>query len=227
MKKKVFTIVKAESERVPGKNFLDLDGKPLWRWLVDELDEFELYVNTDSESLYNELKKSSQITVIKRSEKHVEWETKASELGSPVMDMVREFCETYLSNDEDFALVHVTSPFLKSETLKSAFNLFDNRVNHSVHSVKSIQDFLMCDSEGGLVPMNFSFDRVSRTQDLAPVYQSLGAFFIMNSKNLLDNSYQRLLSTSIPMPVTQLESVEIDTLDDFVFATVAAKSINQ
>lgn len=223
--KKVFTIIKGESERVPGKNFLDLAGKPLWRWLIDELGDFDLYINTDSESLYNELEESSNATAIKRSQKHIDWELRAGELGSPVMDMVKEFCESHLDSDEDFALVHVTSPFLKSETLASAFELFNNRLNHSVHSVKSIQDFMMCDSENGLMPMNFSFDRVSRTQDLSPVYQSLGAFFVLNSKNLSENNYQRLTSTSIAMPISNLESVEIDTVDDFAFANILAKSI--
>ncbi len=226
MKRKVFTIIKANSERVPGKNFLELGGKPLWRWLVDELSEFDVYINTDSDDLIGILSKFDHVTPIKRASSHIEWEERSSEIGSPVMDMVKGFCESYLGDSESFALVHVTSPFLKAGTLNVAFDGFQPKINHSLHSVRKVQDFLMEVSGDGLNPLNFSFDHVSRTQDLAPVYQSLGAFFIMNSSTLRTKKYQRLASSSLPVPLSLIESVEIDTPDDFSFAQLLSSNIN-
>jgi CMP-N-acetylneuraminic acid synthetase len=226
MRRKVFTIIKASSERVPGKNFLDLGGKPLWRWLVDELSGFDVYINTDSDELIDELSKFDHVTPIKRASTHIEWEERSSEIGSPVMDMVKEFCESYLGASENFALVHVTSPFLKAETLSVAFDGFQPEINHSLHSVRKIQDFLMEVSGDELSPLNFSFDHVCRTQDLAPIYQSLGAFFIMNSSTLRAKNYQRLAFSSLAIPLSLIECVEIDTQDDFSFAQLLSSKIN-
>lgn len=222
MKKKVFTIIKENSERVSNKNFRDLGGRPLWRWLVDELQDFDVYINTDSKLLLDELSEFNHVTGIKRSQKHIDWEVKADQLGSPVMDMVKYFVDDYLTNNENFALVHVTSPFLKSETLKKAFDSFDSSLNHSLHSVRAVQDFMLMAKDEGVEPLNFAFDRVSRTQDLEPVYQSLGAFFIMNSATLRENNFQRLLSSSKVVPLSLMESVEIDSEDDFNFAKLLA-----
>ncbi len=223
--RKIFTIIKENSERVPKKNFRTIGGKPLWRWLIDELSDCKIYVNTDSDSLYNELKEFSHVIPVRRSEKHIEWEDNAIQLGSPVMDMVKEFCEGYLSESEDFALVHVTSPFLKAETLETAFKLYENSESHSLHSVKSIQDALMYEREGKVDPYNFTFDRVSRTQDLEPIYQSLGAFFIMNNVKLQEEKYKRLDNSTILFPLSPLESVEIDNEDDYLLAKLIAKSL--
>lgn len=226
MKRKVFTIIKASSERVPGKNFLELGGKPLWRWLVDELSGFDVYINTDSDELIADLSGFDHVTSIKRASKHIEWEERSSEIGSPVMDMVKDFCESYLEDSDSFALVHVTSPFLKAETLNASFDGFQPEINHSLHSVKKVQDFLMEMSDDELSPLNFSFDHVCRTQDLSPVYQSLGAFFIMNSSTLRAKNYQRLAYSSLPVPLSLVESVEIDTEDDFSFAQLLSNTIN-
>lgn len=223
--RKVFAYIKKQSERLPEKNFLDLNGKPLWKWLIEELCEFDLYVNTDSKNLYNELKSYAHVTPIIRSKKHVDWEKHAKDLGSPAMDMVKEYCEKYLDVDEDFAVVHVTSPFLRSTTLKSAFTLFEETDCHSVHSVKKIQDFMLSQKDGVVTPENFKFAHISRTQDLDPLYQSLGAFFILNSTKLHDTNYQRLMSNSILYPISEIEAIEIDEEDDFNFAKIVAHSL--
>lgn len=223
--KKVFTIIKENSQRVPQKNFRELGGKPLWRWLVDELSDFELYINTDSVTLIQELKSYSHVKIIKRSIEHIEWELEAEHRGSPVMSMVQQFCQEYLSDEENFALVHITSPFLKEKTLKTAFQEYENNNSYSLHSVKKIQDALMFNRNGLIEPSNFVFDRVSRTQDLEPIYQSLGAFFIMNKEKLEMNNYRRLSEASIVFPLSPLEAIEIDNEDDFSLSQLVAESL--
>lgn len=225
--RKVFTIIKADSERVPRKNFLELGKKPMWKWLLEELSDFDIYVNTDSEELIDELASYSHITPIRRSQKHIDWELQAAEIGSPVMDMVKEFCEEFLTNDEAFALVHITSPFLKSVTLTAAFDKYEKLDCHSVHSVKKIQDFMMGEDQVGIEPMNFSFDRVSRTQDLKPYFQSLGAFFVLNSKKLNQENYRRLTADSVLFPVSSLEAVEVDTPEELEFAKLIASALEE
>ena len=52
---KIFTIIKEDSKRVPDKNFIDIDGHPLWWHLLSELDGLDVTVNTDSQKLSKEL----------------------------------------------------------------------------------------------------------------------------------------------------------------------------
>jgi len=48
---KFFVIIKEHSERLPNKNFLDLDGLPLYKHLLYELRGKEVYLDTDSKKV--------------------------------------------------------------------------------------------------------------------------------------------------------------------------------
>ena len=52
---KVFTIIKENSERLPNKNFIDVNGHPLWWHLLSELDGMDVTVNTDSEKFIKQI----------------------------------------------------------------------------------------------------------------------------------------------------------------------------
>ena len=107
---KIFTIIKEESKRIPNKNFKDLNGNPLWWYLLSELDGLDVTVNTDSQKFLNQLKKSNlkSIKVIKREKKHIDWENNESIDSSPVEDMLFDFCKT-LDSSEMVVLTHITS----------------------------------------------------------------------------------------------------------------------
>ena len=56
---KIFTILKDKSKRIPDKNFIELNGYPLWQHLLSELDGLDVTVNTDSQKFIKELQKSN------------------------------------------------------------------------------------------------------------------------------------------------------------------------
>ena len=180
IKMKIFTIIKEESKRIPDKNFKDLNGNPLWWHLLSELDGLDVTVNTDSQKFLNQLKKSKlkSIKVIKREKKHIDWENDESIDSSPVEDMLFDFCKT-LDSSEMVVLTHITSPFLKKETIFEAIDMLQvDKESKSIHSVLQIQDFVWKKNDKVASPVNFSRDRVQRTQDLQPIIVSKGAFFI-------------------------------------------------
>ena len=113
---KVFTIIKEESTRIPGKNFIDLNGYPLWWHLLSELKGLDVTVNTDSPKFIRQLQKSDlkKIQVIERDKKYIDWENDNSIDTSPVEDMLFDFCKT-IDRSEIVVLTHVTSPFLKKK----------------------------------------------------------------------------------------------------------------
>ena len=67
---KIFTIIKEESKRIPDKNFVDINGLPLWRYLLSELDGLDVTVNTDSQKFLKEFQRSNlkSIKVLKRKQ---------------------------------------------------------------------------------------------------------------------------------------------------------------
>ena len=140
---KIFTIIKEESKRIPNKNFIDLNGHPLWWHLLSELDNLDVTVNTDSPKFLRQLQTYNfkSINVINRDKKYIDWENDESIDSSPVEAMLFDFCKT-LDKKEIVALTHVTSPFLKKQTLFDAVNILQNNPKaKSIHSVQMIQDF--------------------------------------------------------------------------------------
>lgn len=216
---KIFTIIKEDSKRIPDKNFADIDGHPLWWHLLSELDGLDVTVNTDSQKFLKQLQSSNlkSIQVIEREQKHINWENDESIDSSPVEDMLFDFCET-INREEIVVLTHVTSPFLKKETIFDAVNVLQNdHGTKSIHSILQVQDFVWLKKENNANPINFFTDRVQRTQDLSPILVSKGAFFIAKAGDILDQR-KRLPEPLIFFPLNHTQALEIDNYEDLEFA---------
>mgnify|MGYP002883590620 FL=1 len=216
---KIFTIIKEHSERIPDKNFIEINGHPLWWHLISELDGLDISVNTDSPKFIQQLQsyQFKSTNVIKRHKKHIDWENNKNIDSSPVEDMLFDFCKT-IDKSEIVVLTHVTSPFLKKKTLLDAVKLLENdKKSKSIHSVQLIKDFVWVKKDSEAKPVNFSSDRVQRTQDLSPIMVSKGAFFIAKAGDILDQR-KRLPEPVFFFPLDHTESIEIDNLDDLKFA---------
>ena len=218
---KIFTIIKEESKRIPEKNFKNINGYPLWWHLLSELDGLDVTVNTDSPKFVKQLEKYNlkSIKIIKRKQKHIDWENDKNIDSSPVEDMLFDFCET-LEKSEIVVLTHITSPFLKKETIYNAIEMLENNPNtKSIHSAQQIHDFVWVKKDNETNPVNFFTDRVQRTQDLPPILVSKGAFFIAKAGDILTQK-KRLPEPIMFFPINHMQSVEIDNFDDLEFANL-------
>ena len=216
---KIFTIIKEVSKRVPDKNFTDINGHPLWWHLLSELDGLDVTVNTDSQKFLKQIQMSNlkSIKVIKRNQKHIDWENNETIDTRPVESMLFDFCKT-IDRSETVVLTHVTSPFLKKETIFDAVDILQNDPNaKSIHSILQIQDFVWVKKDDKANPVNFFTDRVQLTQNLAPILVSKGAFFIAKAGDILDQK-KRLPEPLIFFPLNHIQSVEIDNFEDLEFA---------
>ena len=215
----IFTIIKEESKRIPDKNFTNLGGHPLWWHLLSELHGLDVTVNTDSQKFVKQLGNSNlkSIQVVQREQKYIDWENNENIDSSPVEDMLFDFCET-INRSEIVVLTHVTSPFLKKETIFDAVNMLKNDHNaKSIHSVLKIQDFVWVKKDNKASPVNFFTDRVQRTQDVPPILVSKGAFFIAKAGDILDQR-KRLPEPLIFFPLNYTEGIEIDNFEDLELA---------
>ena len=216
---KIFTIIKERSQRIPDKNFVDLNGYPLWWHLLSELDGLDVTVNTDSQKFIKQLQSYDlkTINILNRLQKHIDWENNENLDSSPVEDMLFDFCET-LNKSEVVVLTHITSPFLKKQTIFDAVDiLLNDPKSKSIHSIQEIRDFVWVKKDRETKPVNFFTDRVQRTQDLPPILVSKGAFFIAKAGDILDQK-KRLPEPTIFFPLDHSQSLEIDNFEDMEFA---------
>ena len=222
---KIFSIIKGHSERIPKKNFEILGGKPVWRWLVDELDPLPLYINTDCAELLVESGIPHHVQLIERDQIHIDWEEDPNEEKSPVLEMVRSFINQFVDDEgEVVVLTHVTSPFLKKETVLKAVKLLEEGWG-SVHSVEVIQDFVWMASDGRVPsPVNFDPTFVQRTQDLSQLLVSKGAFFVFRARDFLVSG-TRLVEPILHFPLSRIEAIDLDTPDDLALARAVARGL--
>ena len=223
---KIFTIIKEDSKRIPNKNFVAVNGHPLWWHLLSELEGLDVTVNTDSQKFIRQLEESNlkSIRVIQRHQKHIDWENDKSIDSSPVEDMLFDFCKT-LDRSEIVVLTHITSPLLKKQTIVDAVDMLQNNQNSkSIHSVHKIQDFVWVKKENRTSPVNFETDRVQQTQDLSPIFVSKGAFFIAKAGDILDQR-KRLPEPLLFFSLDHVQSVEIDNFEDLEFARLLKEKL--
>jgi N-acylneuraminate cytidylyltransferase len=137
--------------------------------------------------------------------------------------MIKNFLKNYVKDDNEVIVTtHVTSPFLKLDTILKAIkklNFFD-----SVHSVTKDYNFAWLeDKKKKFIPINFDPKVVTKTQNLNPLVQSNGAFFIFKKKTFLKYN-NRIGKKPFFYEINFPESVEIDTIDDLNLAKKICKS---
>ena len=117
MKSACFIPIKSNSERVPGKNFRELNGKRLYQYIcehVQEADVFDdIYVDTNSEEV-KEYASKKGFVIIERKEELA----KSTANGN---DLLTYHYNLYPNYDYYFQLF-ATAPFLQSETIKNCYN---------------------------------------------------------------------------------------------------------
>ena len=99
--------------------------------------------------------------------------------------MIRNFLIKYSKNDNDVIVTtHVTSPFLKIKTIKDAAKKLKNY--DSVAAITKDYNFAWLENKKKkkkkFIPINFNPKIITKTQNLSPIIQSNGAFFIFKKR---------------------------------------------
>lgn len=222
---KIFTYIKDNSTRIPRKNFKKIGGLPLWKHLLYEFSNYEIFIDTDSKEIIKECLKDGKLKnchAYLREKKMIAMEEDINNNLSPVLLMTENFLDKFVNDENEIIIVmHVTSPFLKKETLQDALK-FLKQDYEFIHSVSTMQDFAWLGEN--YLPINFNPSVVQRTQDLKKIYFSNGAFFIFTKKNF--KKYKnRLGKKNYFYNLTKVESIEIDNFKDLEFAKIVYKGL--
>ncbi len=197
------------SQRVPGKNYRPLAGKPLYQHIIETLlnipDIAEVVVDTNSAPVMDGLRRDfPQVRIIERPE-HLRANTIAmNEILS--YDTAQVAADFYLQT-------HSTNPLLKTETISRAIETFFKGYPgwDSMFSVTRLQTRLW---DQLTRPINHNPAILLQTQDLPPVYEENSCLYLFTRQNLLARR-NRLGERPLMFEVSAEEAWDIDEELDF------------
>ena len=197
------------SERVPGKNYRPMAGKPLFHHILETLGSVPeldcLVVDTDSPAILEGLAAHFPgVTALTRPE----------HLRAGEISMNEVLLHSTAQVEADWYLqTHSTNPLLRPETVSGAIRaLLDGLPAYdSLFSVTRLQTRLW-DRDGS--PINHDPGVLLRTQDLPPIFEENSCLYIFNRPLLLARR-NRLGAHPLMFQIDAAEAWDIDEELDF------------
>lgn len=206
------------SQRVPGKNFRLLAGRPLYQHIIQTLcacpEIDEIVVDTDSTVIIDGLRLDfPQVTVIKRPEHLRADETSMNEVL--IYDTGQVSADLYLQT-------HSTNPLLRSETVSCAIQslMAIYPAQDSLFSVTRWQTRLY-DQLGRAINHNPAI--LLQTQDLPPVYEENSCLYLFTREILVSHRH-RVGDRPILFQIDAAEAWDIDEELDFAVVDFLIKN---
>ncbi len=224
MKNEIIALLpmKANSERVRGKNFRDFNGKPLFKWILDTLLEVEeidrVVINTDAREILAENGLVETDRVVIRDRK--------PEICGDMVSMNLVLADDVSNIDSSvYLMTHTTNPLLSAATIRGAIKKFQeaqsNVLADSLFTVNKVQTrFYREDCSA----VNHDPDNLVRTQDLEPWYEENSNLYIFTRESFKATS-ARIGKKPIMYEESRFESIDIDDQEDWDFAVIASKFI--
>lgn len=214
-----FAIVpmKAHSERVPDKNIREFNGKPLFYWIFQALDQIEritkIILDTDSERIADMVLRHFPDVFVSIRPERLRGDLVAT-------NSLIEYMLPLFPKQEYFLQTHATNPCLQAGTIRRAIELFTADPQHdSLFSVTRLQTRLF---DKDFKPINHDPYKLLRTQDLAPIYEENSNLYLF-SRGSFQNTGARIGRRPFLFEMGRLEAYDIDTEEDFLLAQILHK----
>ena len=216
--------MKANSERVKGKNFRDFCGKPLFRWILETLlaieDIDQIVINTDARHILakNGLVETDRIIIRDRKPEicgdHIS-------MNAIIEDDIQNItADTYL-------MTHTTNPLLSADTIKKALSKFEEcKINNSADSLFTVDKIQTRFYRSDGSPINHDPNHLIPTQNLEPWFEENSNLYIF-TKDSFSKTGARIGSKPFMYENPRLESIDIDTATDWDFAVIANKYMQE
>ena len=199
--------MKLNNSRLPNKNIKPFtNGDPLCCYILNTLlsvrDIEEVYVYCSSPEIMN---------YIPKSVKFIQRPTFLDKDSTSMTEVLCEFAKVVLA--DIYVMTHVTSPFIKSESIEFGLNKVRSGDYDSAFAAMKMQDFLWEDGK----PINYSLDCIPRTQDLKALYKETSGFYIYTN-DVITKKNRRIGDKPFIVEVSEIEAVDIDEKEDFMIA---------
>ncbi len=221
MKLAALVPMRHHSQRVPGKNYRPLAGKPLFHHILETLlavPEIQtVMVDTDSEPVMDSLRRDfPAVKLIQRPEN----------LRADDVPMNNILLHDTAQVSADFYLqTHSTNPLLKAESISRGIKtFFDEYPKYdSLFSVTRLQTRLYF-QDGRAINHN-PFELI-QTQDLPPVYEENSCMYLFTRENLV-RKHHRVGDKPLMFEISADEAWDIDEELDFEIANYLMKRRNE
>ena len=209
------------SQRVPGKNYRILAGKPLFHHIIQTLlavpEITQVVVDTDSTPVIHGLRQYfPQVKIIERPEHLRADDVSMNEIL--LHDTAQVPADVYLQT-------HSTNPLLKPETILRTIKTFQAGYpdHDSLFSVTRLQTRLY-DQQGHAI--NHDPAVLIQTQDLPPVYEENSCLYMFTHENLIKR-HHRIGERPMLFEIEPEEAWDIDEELDFAIADFLLTRIKQ
>ncbi|HSS99482.1 MAG TPA: acylneuraminate cytidylyltransferase family protein [Terriglobales bacterium] len=197
------------SERVPGKNYRPLAGRPLFHHILLALADCkqidQVVVDTDSPTIKTGVEADfPNVMLIDRPQQLRAGEIPMNEI---LLHDTSQFPADY------YLQTHSTNPLLQSVTIEKAIDTFLKEIpeKDSLFGVTELHTRLY-DFAGKAINHNPS--ELLRTQDLPPVYEENSCIYIFSRQGLLKNDH-RIGKSPVMFPIPREQAWDIDEELDF------------
>ena len=197
------------SQRVPGKNYRPLAGKPLFHHILGTMlgvpEINQVVVDTDSEPIMDDIRRLFPDVVLIARPEHL----RADDV--PMNDILLH--DTAQVEADFYLQTHSTNPLLESETISHAItNFLSEYPNYdSLFSVTRWQTRLYA-QDGTAI--NHNPLELIQTQDLPPVYEENSCLYLFTRQNLLKR-HHRIGERPLMFEISAQEAWDIDEELDF------------
>lgn len=209
--------MKEKSERVVNKNVRDINGKPLFYWVLSMLSDSkvidEIIVDTDSKNMEEKIKSYFPNVTIKIRPEHI--------IGNEVsMNAVVENSLSYFDNDDIIFQTNVTNPLLRLKTVEKAIEEFKSNHCETLLSVNMHYN-MFYDKDG--VPINHDLANLQRTQDLDPLIEQNHTIHVFK-KSAFSRERGKIGYNPHMFVMDAIEAWDIDYEYDFAMAELFLKN---
>ena len=206
--------IKLNNERAPGKNIMQLsDGTPLCQFMFNTISE----VN-EINKIYCYCSKRDIISFLSGRVEFLQRDSWLDTADAKCQDIIDSFLK--IIKADIIVLAHVTSPFLKADSIRKCVNAVISGEYDSAFTAAKVQDFLW---ENGK-PLNFNPKNIARTQDLPIIYkESVGCYVF--TRESYEKNRRRIGVNPYICEINKIEEMDIDYPEDFEIANAVYMNI--
>ncbi|MCR9249737.1 MAG: acylneuraminate cytidylyltransferase family protein [bacterium] len=208
--------MKYNSERVPGKNFKEFQGKPLVNWILDSLLDVpeidRVIINTDAVDKLKSmgLGDSDKVLIRERPE----------EIRGDMVSMNKIIADDLENvSAKTYLMTHTTNPLISSETITNSIISYMDALKEGYDSLFSVNKFQSRFYNSNVEAVNHDPQNMIRTQDLDPLYEENSCLYLF-SKESFGSTNARIGSKPKVYETPFFESVDIDDAETWKLAEV-------
>lgn len=224
--KNILAIIPARggSKGLPGKNIIDLCGKPLINWTIDEAKKSkyidEIFVSTDDLMIKDVVEKNGVLIKKLRSKELSQDHTLSIDV---ILDIINS---NEYAKFKTVCMLQPTSPLRKAKHIDEAFKTFFELDAPCCVSIceNEVSPFWSFELENGKLKSLLPLDSIPlRRQDLPVTYSLNGAIYIAKIDWLKKNK-SFISSETIGYIMDANESIDIDDREDLETAKLFLKN---